>query len=286
MSKVKFSVIIISWRVISELDKCLASLEHEVSSQADFNVVVVDNASNDGTVEMVQKKFPWVTLIPSAENLGFAKACNLAVSKSPAEYYVFLNPDTEITVGFFSDLERSFLHHEQAGIVGGHIFNPDGTTQNSVRGFPGLWVGLLEGLKLLGRFPYLASGYLKKGFDYSYSQPVDQVMGACFAVRSKIWLELGGFDEKFFVWFEEVDFCHRAQLAGYEIWYDHNISLIHNKASSFSQLPTTKRHEFFTRSLVYYLKKNVGPVAGIIVWLASRPVFIVTYIYDVIVKQD
>lgn len=280
MDKIKFAVIIVSWQVKKELQKCLARLVREVNSNPGVNIMVVDNDSADGTTEMVINEFPQVQLILSKENLGFARACNLGSSKVTAEYYVFLNPDTEITVGFFSDLERSFIHHPKAGIIGGHIFNSDGTTQASVRGFPGLWVGLGEALKLLGRFPWLAPAYFIKEFDYNNSQIVDQVMGACLAVRSRAWHELGGFDESFFVWFEEVDLCYRAKQVGYEIWYDHHINLLHSQASSFSQLTTYQRHKLYIGSLVYYLKKNIGPVAATLVWLASRPAFLATYLYD------
>ena len=284
MAEGKFSVIIVSWNVKAELERCLASLRRERNGEPGFTVTVVDNASADGTAAMVRQKFPNFKLIAQDENIGFARACNLGAQDSSADYLVFLNPDTEITTGFFSDLERSFIHHPQAGVIGGHIINSDGSTQPSVRNFPSTWVGLLEATKLLGRCPWLAPQYLLPQFNYRETQAVAQVMGACLAVRNSVWQELGGFDNKFFLWFEEVDFCKRVNLAGYEVWYDHHISLVHIKASSFSQISATARHRYFMKSLVRYLYKHVGLVSAGLVWLLSRPWFIVSYFYDHIIS--
>ncbi|OHA55447.1 MAG: hypothetical protein A2388_01470 [Candidatus Veblenbacteria bacterium RIFOXYB1_FULL_43_13] len=104
------------------------------------------------------------------------------------------------------------------------------------------------------------------------------------AVRNSVWQELGGFDNKFFLWFEEVDFCKRVNLVAYEVWYDHHISLVHIKASSFSQISATARHRYFMKSLVRYLYKHVGLVSAGLVWLLSRPWFIVSYFYDHIIS--
>ena len=280
MALLKFSVIIVSWQVKAELRECLASLMRERNGEPDFDVTVVDNASADGSAEMVGQKFPQVKLIALEQNIGFARACNLAAQESLADYLVFLNPDTQITAGFFSDLERSFIHQPKAAVVGGHIINPDGTTQPSVRNFPGLWVGVLEATKLLGRWSALAPQYLLPKFNYNETQIVSQVMGACLAVRASVWQELGGFDPKFFLWFEEVDLCKRVTGAGYEVWYDHHISLVHARASSFSQISATDRHRYFMKSLVYYERKHVGMISAGLVWLLSRPWFIVSYFYD------
>lgn len=287
MEQVKFGVIVVSWNVCRQLRACLESLRREKNAGADLRVVVVDNNSSDGSAEMIKANFSEVNLIGLSVNVGFARACNLAALQLPfVDYYVFLNPDTQITTGFFSDLERAFLQRPQAGVIGGHIINPDGTTQLSVRRLPNLWVGLLEAVKLLGRFPWLASNYLQLKFDYNQSQPVEQVMGACFAVRNEVWRQLGGFDEKFFLWFEEVDFCHRARQAGYEVWYDHNISLLHEGSKSFSQLSASRRHYLYSRSLVYYLQKHFNFWYAGLVWLLSRPVFLVTYFYDHVFKKN
>lgn len=279
MASSKFAVVIVSWNVKTQLEKCLNSLESERNGEPIFSVTVVDNASSDGSAEMVRQNWPQVKLISLSDNIGFARGCNLGAKEINADYILFLNPDTQITAGFFSDLERAFIHQPQAAVIGGRIINPDGTTQPSVRNFPGLWVGILEATKLLGRFPSLAPNYLLPNFNYNEAQEVAQVMGACFAVRAKVWQELAGFDEHFFLWFEEVDFCKRVQNAGWQVWYDHHLSLVHSQAQSFSQLSTYRRHYNFTKSLVYYFYKHSGIVSAGLIWLLSKPWLALSYIY-------
>lgn len=285
MGDIKFSVIIVSWNVRSELQKCLAALEEQRQSSPCFEVVVVDNASSDGSPEMVARAYPSCKLIGLKKNIGFAAACNLGARETSADYVVFLNPDAVVVPGFFSDLERVFFHRRDVGIIGGRLVNEDGSTQSSVRELPGIWVGFLEALKLLGRFPWLAPRYLKNKFNYSLSQPVAQVMGACFAVRTSLWRQLKGFDENFFLWFEEVDFCKRASVAGYTVWYEAGLIVLHSGARSFNQLTYTERHRYFMRSLTYYLYKHSGWLGAALVWLVSRPVFVVTYLYDYAVAK-
>ncbi|MDZ4229924.1 MAG: hypothetical protein U1C53_02180, partial [Candidatus Veblenbacteria bacterium] len=239
----------------------------------------------DGSASMVRERFPWARLEALVENIGFSRACNLGAREAIGEYLLFLNPDAEVVAGFFSDLERSFIHRPRAAIIGGHILNQDGSTQPSVRGFPGLWVGLLEATKLLSRFPGLAPRYLLPRFNYQETQAVDQVMGAGLAIRRGVWEALAGFDERFFVWFEEVDLCQRARTAGYQVWYDAHLNLVHAAARSFAQLPFTKRHYLYMTSLVRYLSKHRGVLAAALVWLVSRPAFAVTYLYDYVVSK-
>lgn len=275
-----FRVVIVSWNVQSYLRKCLTSLSSERAGSVPFEVVVVDNNSADGSADSVKQSFPWVKLISLNTNVGFAKACNLGAENSSSDYILFLNPDTEVATGFFSDLERSFIQHPDAAVVGGHIYNDNGSTQLSVRAFPTCWIGFLEAFKLLNRFPKLAKEYLLPSFDYSVSQAVDQVMGACFAVRSKIWLELDGFDDNFFVWFEEVDFCKRCKLAGYNIWYESRLSMLHSLGRSFSQLSYTKKHKYYMQSMFRYLKKHSCIICATSVWLVGRIYFICSYTVD------
>ncbi|MBI5466274.1 MAG: glycosyltransferase family 2 protein [Candidatus Kerfeldbacteria bacterium] len=253
----KFSVIIVSWNVRAYLKSCLESINQE-RLNVSLEVVVIDNSSSDGSAKLVRAEFPWVKLWALPQNVGFARACNLGAKESVGVYVVFLNPDTEVAGGFFSDLERAFVQHPGLGAVGARLMNDDGSTQASVRAWPTLWPLALDTLKLLNRWPWLARHYLQSNFDYSVSQPVEQVMGACLAVPRKVWQEVGGFDQGFFVWFEEVDWCKRASQAGYKVWYEANLTLSHSRARSFSQLTYLERHNLYTRSLLHYARKHLG----------------------------
>ncbi len=272
----KFSVIIVSWKVKDKLERCLNSAALEQPEQ----LIVVDNASGDGSAEMVRQKFPQAKLIALSKNIGFAAANNLAAREAKGDL-VLLNPDTYLEPGFFQALSNFWSSHLQAGVVGGRIiFDDNAKIQRSVRRFPTLWSSLLDALKLLGRFPKLARKYLALDFNYTKEQTVDQVMGACFAVKQEVWRKLGGFDENFFVWFEEVDFCKRAQQQGFQVWYSPELHLVHTCGASFSQLSYFQRYRWFIHSLLYYLKKHHTYLEWLLVWCLSRPMFLVVYFLD------
>jgi len=274
-----FSVIIVSWNVQAYLKRCLAALARERGS-ALKEVIVVDNTSTDGSVGLVSREFPWVRLIASERNLGFAAACNLAARQATATHLVLLNPDTEVAPGFFKQLATFWQTHPEAGAVGGRLVNEDGTPQPSVRGFPSLWSSMLDALKLLQQLPSLAPRYLARHFDYSKAAPVDQVMGACLSVPRTLWQAMGGLDEGFWLWFEEADLCKRLKDQGHQVWYDPSLQVRHTQAASFSQLTYLNKHRQFTRSLLRYLGKHRGPLAQSLVWLASRPWFVVAGVVD------
>jgi hypothetical protein len=284
MSEVKFSVVVVAWQVRDYLRRCLISLSQE-PAQASFEVIVVDNASSDGSTQLVRAEFPGVKLLAQSQNLGFGQACNLGAAQSRGQYLVFLNPDTQVTPGFFSDLERAFIQQPAAAIVGGHLINDNGSTQASVRAFPSLWSLALDTLKLLNRFPQLAPRYLQKNFDYTVAQSVPQVMGACLAVRREVWDELKGFDPGFFVWFEEVDFCKRATEAGYKVWYESNLTLTHSRARSFSQLTYLNRHRLYTASLLRYARQHLGYISLAVLYILSRVGFLIALLADYVGRR-
>ncbi len=275
MKPAYFSVIIVSWNVVDALRECLLSL----GNNSDVEVIVVDNASSDGTTDLV-KEFIEVNWQLQNKNLGFAKGCNLGAKVASGEILVFLNPDTIITQGFFSNLANFLSTHEKAGVIGGKILNHDNTIQPSVRNWPSVWSGILDSLKLLARWPKLGKKYLRLDFDYNQAQEVEQVMGACFIVRRELFKKLRGFDERFFVWFEEVDFCLRAVQANFEVWYTPSIKIEHIQGKSFKQYSYLRRHFNFSKSLVQYIKKHKGVVAALVVLITSVPWFVLAPVVD------
>ncbi|MEK7496514.1 MAG: glycosyltransferase family 2 protein [Patescibacteria group bacterium] len=277
MQLLDFSVIIVSWNVKNSLRECLLSLRQYVNDQV--KVIVVDNASVDGSRDLVNE-FPEVRWQLQSENLGFGKACNLGARKACGEVLVFLNPDTKIGSDFISNITNFLVKHERAGVVGGKILNHNGAIQPSVRNLPSVWSGILDSLKLLGRFPKFGKKYLRLDFDYTKEQQVEQVMGACFIVRRELFNQLDGFDERFFLWFEEVDFCGRARQAGQEVWYAPTIQISHSKGQSFKQYSYLRRHFNFSKSLVQYIKKHKGVAAALVVLITSVPWFILAPVAD------
>lgn len=255
MSEVKLSVIIVSWRVKDLLLQTIDSL-YSTEQNIDFEVIVVDNASNDGSVEAVRKNYPQVITLSNKENLGFAQACWQGVELARGDFFIFLNDDTKVLDNSLYFIIKTLEENENYGVVGGMILNPDETIQPSVRKFPKVKDFLVLLLKLQHLFPSLLNNYLEKNFNYQQSAQVDQVMGAFFGTSRQVWNKLNGFDKNFFIWFEEVDFCLRAKQSGLLVYYQSAAKIIHYRGSSFKQLLALPEQILFNRSLFYYAKKH------------------------------
>jgi len=251
------SIITVNWKVKDLLEKCLRSV-YEQTKDISFEVFVVDNDSGDGSVEMVREKFPQVSLTASNDNLGFAKGNNIAVKDAKGRYILLLNPDTEILDNAIGKMVKFMDNHPGCGIAGCKLLNPDLTLQPSVRRFPTFLSQALILLKLHHLFPHSAPmrHYLAEDFDYTKTQPADQVMGAFFMIRKKVIEKIGLLDEKFWIWFEEVDYCKRTKEAGFKILYTPEAKIIHYYGQSFKQVYNVKKQKDFNKSLTYYFKKH------------------------------
>lgn len=275
------SIIIVNWKVKDLLEKCLRSI-FEQTKNISFEIFVVDNNSGDGSVEMIQAKFPQVNLTASAENLGFAKGNNLAIKKARGRYVLLLNPDTEILDNALEKMVRFMDAHPECGIAGCKLLNPDLSLQPSVRAFPSFASQIFILLKIHHLFPHSKAmyKYLVQDFDYEKTQEVDQVMGAFMMIRREAIEKIGLLDEKFWIWFEEVDFCKRAEAAGFKILYTPEAKIIHLYGQSFKQAMGVKKQKNFNRSLSYYFKKHgtkgewlviqiLRPISLVLAWLAQ-----------------
>ncbi|MFA5029524.1 MAG: glycosyltransferase family 2 protein [Patescibacteria group bacterium] len=249
------SIVIVSWNVKELLNKCLTTISKN-SAGLSWEIVLVDNASSDGTVETVRQKFPEVKLIANKQNLGFAKANNLALKEAQGEFILLLNPDTEVLSGSLEKCLAIIKDNPRIGILGCQLLNSDKSVQPSVRRFPRLWPILLLFLKLPKFFSFKSvNRYLAKDFDYQKEQTVDQVMGAFMLLPKRVIGEIGPLDERFFIWFEEVDFCRRARQKGYQVFYTPQAQIIHHGGQSFSQQGVINKQWQFFKSAWLYFKK-------------------------------
>ncbi|MFA5021953.1 MAG: glycosyltransferase family 2 protein [Patescibacteria group bacterium] len=251
------SIIIVSWNVKNYLEKCLASIfRNQLGSN--LEVIVVDNASTDGTTEMVKNNFTQVKLITNETNLGFATANNQGILASRSDFILALNPDTEILNDALQKSLEFMKKNAQIGILGCKHLNPDWTLQPSVRRLPNFWAIFFIITKLAKIFPDMPPiyDYLAKDFDYKLAQPAEQVAGSFFLLRKKTIDEIGLFDENFFTWFEEVDMCKRAKDAGWQVWYYPEAQIVHHGGQSFIQELTWKKQNVFFASAFYYFKKH------------------------------
>ncbi len=251
------SIIIVSWNVRRLLDACLHSIRRETSSTS-YEVIVVDNASSDGTASFIATHHSWVTLIANPVNQGFARANNQGLSLARGRHVLFLNPDTEVIEGTIDRSVAYLNRHREVGVLGIQILNPDRTIQPSVRTLPtfGAAVSLLLKFVRLAPRSRSVAHYLAHDFNYLETSAVEQVMGAFFLVPRRIIDALGPFDERFFVWFEEVDFCRRVSAEGWEVRYWPGAQVIHHHAESFSQLKTYRKQFLLNQSLLHYFRKN------------------------------
>ena len=248
------SIIIVSWNVKDLLLKCIESVLF-FSKNINFEIIVVDNGSKDGTLEAIKHNFPNVKLISNKKNLGFAKANNQGIKESAGEYVLLLNPDTEFIEDTLYPVLKKMESDKKIGVLGCKLLNTDKTIQSSVRNFPSIQDILVIFFKINKIFPKLLNKYLAHDFDYSKEQEVNQVMGAFFLVRKKVFEEIGLLGEKYFIWFEEVDFCRRVMQNGWKVLYHPNVKIIHHKAKSFLQANTFKKQFWFFRSALRYLLK-------------------------------
>ena len=252
------SIVIVSWNTKELLKKCLDSI---YNNQADLSleIIVVDNNSADGTAKMVEDDFPKTKLMANDKNVGFAMANNQGLIMVHGQYVLFLNPDTEILDNGLKRAVEFMKAHPNCGALGPKLLFKDKSLQASVRRFPTFWPIFLMLIKAPRIFKNLKSlnHYLYKDFDYNKLQEVDQIMGAYMMVPRDIFSKVGFFDHRFFIWFEEVDFCLRIKRAGLKVIYNPQIEVIHHGGASFAQEGLVKKQwQFFKSALRYFLKNG------------------------------
>lgn len=230
----KVSVVIVSYRVKAFLEQCLRSVEASLVG-VDSEIWVVDNASHDGTAEMVQSLFPSVHWIENQENVGFSKANNQALERAQGEYLLVLNPDTVMAEGTIQACIQAMADHPHWGALGIRMI--DGTGKylpESKRGLPTPWVSLCKMTGLTALFPTSRwfSGYYMGNLSPMEVHEVEILAGAFMFVRRDAYLKVGGLDEAFFMYGEDIDWSHRFHLAGYATGYLPHPALLHYKGES------------------------------------------------------
>jgi len=257
----RLSVIIVSWNVSDDLQACLSSI-FKSNPGVDYQVWVVDNASSDGTVEMVRDKFQQVQLIQNEHNAGFAAANNQGLKAAEAEYYLLLNPDTIVPPKAFEQLLQFADEHPEAGAVGVKQVYPDGTLQHSCRRFPTIAAAMFRNTFLGGLFPKATSSqyYLMAEWDHDEPREVDWVSGACMLIRHQVLQDVGYLDESFFWGSEDVDYAFRVHKAGWQVMYTPIPAIVHAIGKSTDQvvIPTIIRtHQGMQRLYIKHIATNL-----------------------------
>ncbi len=252
------SVCIVNWNT---RDLLLAALRSIVENPPDFafEVIVVDNASVDGSAAAVAENFPEVVLIANPDNAGYARGNNLALERANGAYKLLLNPDVLIPPGTLAAAVAFMEAHADAGALGVRQVYPDGRLQPSVRGFPTPLAVLWELLGLSRLFPKseFFGAYRMTWFDYAQAREVDQPMGTFLLIRARVLEEVGLLDEAFPIFFNEVDWCLRCKRAGWKIYFTPDAQITHYGGASTAQVGAAMAWESRAGLLNFY-KKHYG----------------------------
>lgn len=228
-------------------------------SGLETEIFLVDNASADGTVEMVRSEFRRVHVIANTDNRGFTVGNNQAFAEATGTYYFLLNPDAELIPGATRCLLEYIQANPRVGIVGPQLLNPDHSIQSSRRRFPTFSTALLESTRLQQWLPsnrFLTRYYVLDTPD-DLVQRVDWVVGAAMFARRQVYQEIGGLDERFFMYSEELDWCYRAKKSGWEVHYFPRAQVLHHEAKSSHQVGAV-RDIYFHSSKVRFFRKYHG----------------------------
>jgi len=269
------SIIIISFNTRDLLRQCLNSVIEEASSMRN-EILVVENASHDGSAEMVEREFPDVQLIRSDINLGFGNANNVALAQARGRYFVLLNSDAFLAPGALELAVRHMDEHPDCGLGGALLVGRDGAWQPSARTFHSVIGDAIVLTGLSGKFP--KSKFFGR-FDRTWADPnepaaVDWVPGAFSIVRPEALHKIGRFDPAFFLYYEEVDLCRRLKRAGYSVWYWPDVVVTHIGGESSRQLKTLEFSGAATqvalwrmRSTLLYYRKHHGSSVRLALWM-------------------
>lgn len=269
------SVIIVNYNVKEFVQNLLHSLA-KATKALTTEIIIVDNASDDGSVELIREKFPDVRLVASETNLGFGRANNVAFNMATGKYLLILNPDTLVQEDTLEKLIAFFNRTPDAGMIGCKILNPDGTLQLSCRrGFPDPWTSFCKVTGLSSLFPKskLFARYNLTYLDEDETCEVDALSGSFMLLKKEVYEKTGGFDEQFFMYGEDLDLCYRVQKAGYKVYYVPETKIIHYKGESTkrSSLDETK---VFYGAMSLFVKKHFS--GSFILELVLRSAIVLT----------
>ena len=285
-TSVELSVVIVAWNARHYLELCLESLAKEPPRRS-MEVLVVDNASADDTIEMVESKFPWVKLIKSRENLGFSKGNNVAIRRCQGRYIALVNPDVIVFPGCLDALADFLDQNPRVGNVGPRVFNPDMTKQSTCRRFPTLWNNFCSATRLeniLKGSRFFAGEHMFY-FPHDRTRAVDVIVGCFSMIRREAFDDVGLLDEGLFMYGDDVDWCRRAWNAGWQVVFYPGARAIHDRGKTTAPFPVhfavaqqrsvlhywTKHHTFLgvlgIRSIMFFhhsLRYAVAALDGLV----------------------
>lgn len=269
MGPATLHVVIVNWNSGPQLRECLQSFAAVADDDVAARVTVIDNASSDESSEGLATSLP-LTVVRNADNRGFGAACNQGAAGSEADFLLFLNPDTRLMPGSFAQPVRYLRtpENEKVGIVGIQLVDAAGHVARNTARAPTAWsmVGNSVGLDRLA--PRLFPPHFVTQWAHDQTRTVDQVMGAFFLVRRSVFEALGGFDERFFVYYEDLDLSVRAHAQGWSSVYLSTAQAFH-RGQGTTEGATARRTFYFCRSRILYARKHFSTAGALAVALAT-----------------
>lgn len=262
----KLAVVIVHYNASADLDRCLESLV-ACAPRVEHQIIVVDNASQDDGLAEVHRNYQDVNWIFSQENTGYSRGVNLGMAQVAADYYLILNPDIVVQPGALDRVLEFADHHPRAGIIGPQLLNEDGSIQESCRRFYTFATLVLRRTFVGKLFPdsEIVRKHLMKDFDHLSSRPVDWVLGGCILVRRTAMDRTGPMDERFFLYFEDVDWCYRMWQAGHEVLYTPDARFMHRHRRESAKGSFNRTFWMHLGSLISFYEKW-----GMLVWLVKK----------------
>ena len=253
------SIIVVTYNAGDFIIDCLRSLIPALPVPEHAKILVIDNASHDGTPEHVAETFPHIRLIRNPENRGFAAANNQGLALTTGRYIVLLNPDVVVQPDALSLMADFLDQHPNAGIAGPRMLTGDGMV--ALTAYPPYSVGVIlwQYLGLARVFPYAVFGRYRRQCEQAVQPfPVGWVQGSCFMLRREVYEQIGGLDEELFLFAEEPDYCDRAQQAGWETYYVPAAVVTHYESSSVSRFHDVRVRHYHLSPLHYFRKRGKG----------------------------
>lgn len=262
------TVITVTWNSAKTLPGLAESLKLSLGAGT-AEWIIVDNASKDHSLTVAKEAFPEAICLQNTENAGFAKANNQAWEQARGRHILLLNPDMTVEPEALQKTIDTLDMYPDIAILGGKLVAPDQTIIPQLRRYPTIWNLLCIQLKLAKLFPFLQASYLGKDLDLTKAQDVDSVRGSYFAINESVKQKLGMLDERYFLWFEEVDYCRNAKNQGLRIAYEPAIVAHDQLSHSFAQRESTWKNNVFARSMIAYVDKWHSPVETQMIRVAS-----------------
>jgi N-acetylglucosaminyl-diphospho-decaprenol L-rhamnosyltransferase len=274
-------VVVVAYRSRELVRRCLQSLEAYPPSGG-VRIHVVDNASRDGTVEMIRSKFPDVDLITAPRNLGFAAANNLAIREGTAPYVLALNPDTRITAGALDRMLGLMESHPAIGIAGCRLELEDGTFDHAARrSFPTV-LGALGHFTGVGRRQGAPAALSQYRAPWVESGPVDAVNGAFMLMRRAALDQVGLFDQDYWMYMEDLDLCYRFKKAGWTTWYAPDVTVLHVKGGTSGMYRSARLEYAFHHGMLRFYRKHYArtrnPASNVVIYVAIGLKFAISVI--------